>query len=166
MVLGIDIGSMAVSAVLLDAVGEIRETFYEFHEGQIGRVLQKLADSLESSSGESGNGESGNGKSGSMVPGDPDPAEAPLIALTSSSRLSIKSIDSIDIQTALVRASHYPEQSPDYILHVGAEKFFLIKRGADGKYESSRTNTSCAAGTGSFLDQQSRRLQIPSIEEF
>jgi len=141
MVLGLDIGSMAISAVLLDSGGQLKGTFYEFHEGQIEKGLQNLSKTLK------------------LNP------ETPL-ALTSSSRLSINGTENIDIQTALVKASHFPEQSPDYILHVGAEKFYLIKKGKNGNYESSRTSTSCAAGTGSFLDQQSRRLQIPSIEEF
>ncbi|MFC2111999.1 acyl-CoA dehydratase activase [Bacteroidota bacterium] len=132
---------MAISAVLFDEKGQVAETFYEFHEGQIGSGLQKLSDSL-------------------------GPDIQPRIALTSSSRKSIKGYKNIDIQTALVVASQVPEESPEYILHVGAEKFYLIKRGVNGNYESSRTSTSCAAGTGSFLDQQSRRLLISSIEEF
>ncbi|MCK4745812.1 MAG: hypothetical protein KAT15_02205, partial [Bacteroidales bacterium] len=141
MVLGIDIGSTALSAVLLDPKGQIAGTFYDFHSGGVGTGLRKL--------------------SGMLAPG-----MQARIALTSSSRLSLGSTEITDTQTALIRASHFPEQSRDYILHVGAEKFFLIKRGPDGKYESSRTNTSCAAGTGSFLDQQVRRLQIPTIKEF
>ena len=71
-----------------------------------------------------------------------------------------------DIQTALIRASRYAGKGFDHILHVGAEKFYLVKKDPDGRYESSRTNTSCAAGTGSFLDQQVKRLDIVSIEEF
>ena len=141
MILGIDIGSMAISAVFLDLDGKVSGTFYEFHEGQIGKVLQDLSDKLE-------------------------PGSKPGIALTSSSHLHLNGYDSIAIQTALIRASQLPEVNHDYILHVGAEKFYLIKRGPDKRYESSRTNTSCAAGTGSFLDQQSSRLQIPSIGEF
>ena len=46
MVLGIDIGSTTISAVLLDRRGEVAGTFYEFHSGQIGRGLQKLTDTL------------------------------------------------------------------------------------------------------------------------
>jgi len=141
MILGLDIGSMAISAVLLDSGGQLKGTFYEFHEGQFEKGLQNLSKALD------------------INPGTP-------LALTSSIRLSINGIESTDIQTALVKASHFPEQSPDYILHVGAEKFYLVRKETNGNYESSRTSTSCAAGTGSFLDQQSRRLQIPSIEEF
>jgi len=141
MMLAVDIGSTAISAVLLDTRGEVREEYYEFHMGQIGKGLKSLAQSISV---------------GLHSP----------VALTSSTLLQINEGVFTDIQTALIRASHLPEEGPDYILHVGAEKFYLIKRGPDGKYESSRTSTSCAAGTGSFLDQQSTRLNIPSIEEF
>ncbi len=59
-----------------------------------------------------------------------------------------------------------PGKEFDHILHVGAEKFYLVKKDPEGRYESSRTNTSCAAGTGSFLDQQVKRLDIASVKEF
>ncbi len=132
---------MAISAVMLDFAGQVSGTFYEFHEGKIGKVLQNLSDAL-------------------------DHDLQSQVNLTSSTRLNIKGFESTDIQTALIRASRFLEQSPGYLLHVGAEKFYLVKRGPEGMYESSRTNTSCAAGTGSFLDQQSSRLRISSIEEF
>ena len=47
MILGIDIGSMAVSAVLLNAEKQITGTFYEAHLGQIGRCLEKMAGQLD-----------------------------------------------------------------------------------------------------------------------
>ena len=132
MILGIDIGSMVVSAVRLNTGKEITGTFYEAHHGQIGKCLEKIASQL-------------------------DPENRLDIALTS---------EYTDIQTALIRASRYPDKKYDHILHVGAEKFYLVIKDPEGRYDSSRTNTSCAAGTGSFLDQQAKRLDIPSIEEF
>ncbi len=132
MILGVDIGSMCISAVRLNAGKKISGTFYEAHHGQIGKYLEKMARQL-------------------------DPENSFDIALTT---------EFADIQTALIRASKYPDKKFDHILHVGAEKFYLVIKDADGRYESSSTNTSCAAGTGSFLDQQSKRLDIPSIEEF
>ncbi len=76
MVLGIDIGSTTISAVLLDRRGEVAWTFYEFHSGQIGRGLQKLTDTLP-------------------------PGCLPRIALTSSSRLNLDGIESTDIDTII-----------------------------------------------------------------
>ena len=139
--LGIDIGSMSVSAVRLSSGKEITATGYESHHGQPGKCLQKLASRL-------------------------DPEKKLPVALISSSRSNHDQIRFTDIQTALIKASAYPGTRFDHILHVGAEKFYLIHKDAEGRYESSRTNTSCAAGTGSFLDQQMKRLNIPSIAEF
>ena len=105
MVLGIDIGSMAISAVLFDERGQITETFYESHKGQIGACLQKLA---------------GIGMTQSVLPAEPQTvlpgknqagtqaSVKPRIALTSSSRLNLNGSVSIDIQTALVKASSPP----------------------------------------------------------
>jgi len=51
------------------------------------------------------------------------------------------------------------------ILLVGGEKFGLIQFDADGNYLHFKANTSCAAGTGSFLDQQAARLNLAGIEQ-
>jgi len=50
------------------------------------------------------------------------------------------------------------------ILFVGGENFGLITFNELGDYERFRSNSSCAAGTGSFLDQQAKRLNLKSIE--
>jgi activator of 2-hydroxyglutaryl-CoA dehydratase len=141
MILGLDIGSMSISAVRLNSEKQIAGSFYEAHHGRIGKCLQKMARRL-------------------------DPANSLDIALTASTLQYSGDFEFTDIQTALISASRYPGKDFDHILHVGAEKFYLVKKDADGRYGSSRTNTSCAAGTGSFLDQQVKRLGILSIEEF
>ncbi len=46
------------------------------------------------------------------------------------------------------------------ILHVGAERFFLIELDEQGNYLQTSHSSSCAAGTGSFLDQQAIRLML------
>ncbi|MBN1199513.1 MAG: hypothetical protein JXA23_09195, partial [Bacteroidales bacterium] len=51
------------------------------------------------------------------------------------------------------------------LLLVGAEKFMVIRFDETGEFESVRSNSSCAAGTGSFLDQQAFRLNLSGIEE-
>ncbi|MBW2219230.1 MAG: CoA activase, partial [Deltaproteobacteria bacterium] len=47
----------------------------------------------------------------------------------------------------------------------GGEKFGLIRFDEKGNYLNFKANTSCAAGTGSFLDQQAERLGLSSINE-
>ena len=47
MILGIDIGSMSVSAVLLNTEQQIMDTFYKAHSGQISKSLQEIASRME-----------------------------------------------------------------------------------------------------------------------
>ena len=101
MILGVDIGSMTISAVQLNTEKEITGTFYESHHGQIGKCLEKMARQL-------------------------DPGNSMGLALTSSTLLDAGKFEFADIQTALIRASRYPDRKFDHILHVGAEKFYLV----------------------------------------
>ena len=48
---------------------------------------------------------------------------------------------------------------------VGGEKFGLIQFDTRGNYQHYKANTSCAAGTGSFLDQQAERLNLSGSAE-
>ncbi len=140
-VLGIDIGSVSVSAVLLDETGNILQRFYQFHKGNITNTLSEAA-------------------------GYFDPAKINAIACTSSSTcLNDKLVRKYNNQLALMCAAKYLCKNAASILHVGAEKFVLIRFDSNGNYQSCKTNTSCAAGTGSFLDQQADRLNLSGIEE-
>ena len=49
---------------------------------------------------------------------------------------------------------------------MGGEKFGLVLFDENDKYRKFKSNSSCAAGTGSFLDQQARRLNLKNISEF
>lgn len=71
-----------------------------------------------------------------------------------------------DDQVALIRAAKFLyDHSFDALLHVGGEKFSLSLFDAAGNYTGARHNTSCAAGTGSFLDQQARRLNLQGSQD-
>ncbi|MBF0203358.1 MAG: CoA activase, partial [Desulfamplus sp.] len=87
------------------------------------------------------------------------------VAVTSSTPSNVKRTRSFDEQVAIIRAAGYFHQKIGAILNVGGEKFSLSVFDESGKYCGSKNNTSCAAGTGSFLDQQSKRLGLSSPEE-
>ena len=72
----------------------------------------------------------------------------------------------VDEQVAMLRAARqfYPEDL-SALLHVGGEKFSLSRFDTQGNYTGARHNTSCAAGTGSFLDQQAGRLKLTGSGE-
>ncbi len=62
-------------------------------------------------------------------------------------------------------ANHLHGNSFAGILQIGGEKFSLSLFDELGNYIGAKHNTSCAAGTGSFLDQQAGRLDLSSSEQ-
>ena len=140
-VLGIDIGSVALSAVQLDPEGRTLHKIYRFHKGNIRDTILNAGDEF-------------------------DLKHISAIACTSSSTcINKKTVFSCNSQVAIMAAARHYCRNAASVLHIGAEKFMLIRFDADGRYQSARTNTSCAAGTGSFLDQQADRLNLSGIEE-
>lgn len=139
-ILGIDIGSVSVSAAFITLNGKPVFTGTAFHHGNIREGLDKALSSacLKSVEG---------------------------IAVTSSTPSSIVREREYDDQVSLIRtATHFHPQIGS-ILNVGGEKFSLSLFDDQMNYIGSKNNTSCAAGTGSFLDQQSKRLGLASPEE-
>ncbi|HEY3389026.1 MAG TPA: acyl-CoA dehydratase activase [Prolixibacteraceae bacterium] len=139
--LGIDIGSVAIAVAIIDENGRIVRTSYTFHKGQIPESLKKLLLGIELSTIQS-------------------------IGYTSSSPPIINHGRSFDSRIAYITAAKYFHPDVQALLIIGAEKFGLATFDKDGGYRNYKSNPSCAAGTGNFLDQQSERLNIPNIQEF
>jgi predicted CoA-substrate-specific enzyme activase len=140
-VLGIDIGSVSLSIVQLNNKGKILRRFFQFHKGNIRRSFSDAGKIFDLSC-------------------------INAIACTSSSScLDNKLVLNYNAQVAIMAASRHLCREAVSVLHIGAEKFMLIRFDAEGNYKSSKINTSCAAGTGSFLDQQATRLNLSGIEE-
>ncbi len=139
-ILGIDIGSVAISIVQTDLNKEIVNTAYLFHGGEIPENLVKLIGGFDLTGGVH-------------------------LAVTSSTPGNVKNHRRYDNQVAVIAATRHLHAGARSILMVGGEKFGLIRFDKEGNYLSFKTNTSCAAGTGSFLDQQAGRLNLSGIEE-
>ena len=139
-VIGIDIGSVAIGVSVMNLNIEVIKTAYEFHHGRIEDTLKRLLTTLE--------------LSGPCA-----------IACTSSSPPVFKTHGRYDNRVAVIAAAQHYHQKIGSILLVGGEKFGLIRFDDDGNYLKFQPNTSCAAGTGSFLDQQALRLNLSGIEE-
>ena len=139
-ILGIDIGSVSLSVVLLDENGSLVKQAYVFHKGKIREHLEALNKEF-------------------------DLSLVSKIACSASKGINPNNATVVDPQVALIRAAIEIDPPPLSILAVGAEKFFHISLGEDRKYLSTRTNTSCAAGTGSFLEQQASRLRLSGITD-
>ncbi len=138
-IVGIDIGSVALSIVVLNEKGTITHSSYNFHRGAINETLHSMLAAIDIH----------------IVAG---------IAMTSSGPDIFENVTRYDTQIAMIAAVKRYHHEAGSILFVGGENFGLITFNKEGDYERFRSNSSCAAGTGSFLDQQAKRLNLKSIE--
>ncbi|KMY66765.1 CoA activase [Desulfocarbo indianensis] len=149
--LGLDVGSVSVDSVVLGPRGEILWADYTRTKGRPLAVTAQVLENIFSRFPR-------DTFAGCAVTGTVAPALAGL--------LGGLVVNEIIAQTRGVGHLH-PETRT--IIDMGGEDAKLILVSPDGKeglkIDDFAMNTMCAAGTGSFLDQQSHRLQL-SIEEF
>ena len=138
LTLGIDVGSTSLSAALLNAAGRIVLKLSTAHGGDIRAALDMLDKELH--------------RNAVSVTGG--------CAVSGKLSAALRSDMQVDSRLATIRSARQRYPGVRAILLVGGEQFCLICFDADGNYHSVRTNTSCAAGTGGFLDQQARRLAL------
>ncbi len=136
-ILGIDIGSVAIAAAQIDIGGGLVKKACCIHHGHPQESLKHLL-------------------------GQFDLSHVAAIAATTSTPQTVKAAGRYDGRVAVMAAARkfYPQTRS--ILIIGAEKFGLIQLDSQGNYHTFRANTGCAAGTGSFLDQQALRLKLPN----
>ncbi len=152
MKLGIDIGSVTAKAVVLDETNNIIEKRYVRTRGQpVETVLAILEDIFHKYPPERFETAAATGTGGQLIAG----------------LLGIPFINEITAQAAGTARFHPEVQT---ILEIGGEDSKLIvlkKESAEAlpKVSDFAINGVCAAGTGSFLDQQASRMGIP-IEQF
>ncbi len=152
MKLGIDIGSVTAKVVVLNEADNIIEERYVRTKGQpVETVLAVLEDILAKYPPEKFTTAAATGTGGQLIAG----------------LLGIPFVSEITAQAAGTARFH-PEVKT--ILEIGGEDSKLIvlkKESEEGlpKVSDFAINGVCAAGTGSFLDQQASRMRIP-IEQF
>ncbi|TFH23630.1 MAG: CoA activase, partial [Bacteroidia bacterium] len=135
LILGIDVGSVSISVVVMDLEGKLMDNSYQLHQGNIRGALDQLLKAYN---------------------------QKDIIGLASPSGKTqfTKQVCSYDQQVSLMEAAKYLNLNARSILHVGAERFYLAELDQDGNYLQTSHSSSCAAGTGSFLDQQAVRLKL------
>ena len=144
MYLGIDVGSIAIKAALLDPDRRVVHTSYTWCRGQ---PFERLAEVLAGLLARTAVGEIAfaafTGTGGALA------AEA----------LGGAFVNEVVAQSASVIAL-YPQARS--IIEMGGEDSKLIMLSGDGQARLSdfSMNGMCAAGTGSFLDQQAARMGI------
>ncbi len=134
-ILGIDVGSVSVSLVWINTKGKLIGKEYALHHGDIRSTLEKVLGRFK-------------------------PEDIRGIAAPSGKTGFHQQIRVFDTQVSLMGAVSQLGLNVRSILHVGAERFFLIELDEKGNYSHTSHSSSCAAGTGSFLDQQALRLDL------
>jgi predicted CoA-substrate-specific enzyme activase len=139
-ILGIDAGSVAVGLAVVNPDREIVQTTYRFHRGDVKGCVLKLLEEV-------------------------DLSLISHVAATASVPHSLLTQRRYNNEICCITACKYLHPGMRGMLLVGGEKFSFSTFDSDGHYLGSAANTSCAAGTGSFLDQQAGRLNLAGIEE-
>lgn len=151
--IGIDIGSISSDVVVLDGSGEIVFSDYQRTKGRPIHIVRSQLD-----------------KAVKQI----NSSEAVLAAATGSAGrflaqlLDIPFVNEVPAQAAAVRHLH-PEFRQATIIEMGGQDsklIFVTTEQGQGRVQDFTLNTVCAAGTGSFLDQQAQRLGIDIEGEF
>ncbi len=151
--LGFDLGSVSLNTVISDENDNIIEDHYDFVHGRPFNVLYKrLTGILEDYPADSIEG----------------------VAITGSGgKLANELIGGVFINEIVAQATSSAKLFPDAktVIEIGGEDSKLIMLEKDPSDGISRLvdfemNSICAAGTGSFLDQQARRIGVPIEKEF
>jgi predicted CoA-substrate-specific enzyme activase len=147
---GIDVGSVSVNLVVMNPAGEVRREVYRRHLGEPYRAALKLLRELE--------------------PEFPL-SQCRLAAFTGMGGKILAEVlggPFINEVIAQARGTYHFQPDAKSIIDMGGEdsKLIMVDQ-EDGQLviQDFAMNTMCAAGTGSFLDQQAHRLGY-TIEEF
>lgn len=145
--LGVDVGSVSTDVVLLDKSYDVVESLYLKTRGRPIEVLQEAFKILKSKY---------------------DSKQISAVGTTGSGRNIASFLIGADAVkneiTAHATAALNIDKEVSTIIEIGGQdsKIIILR---DGIVIDFAMNTVCAAGTGSFLDRQAERLEIP-IEEF
>jgi len=136
-VVGLDVGAVSVGVVAFTDDGDVR-TAWRRHEGHPVRLAKELL---------------------AEVNAHPD---AVLGVIGSGAlRLTEQEVGArVDAVRSLIVATRARFPEARHLLDVGGGSLSRISLGDDGTLAEYATNSLCAAGTGSFLDEQARRLGL------
>jgi len=151
--IGLDIGSVSLNTVLLDENYNIIEDYYDYVHGRPFNMLhERLSSVLKKYPASSVKG----------------------IALTGTGgKLAASLIGGVFVNEIIAQATSAGRLYPDAqtVIEIGGEdsKLITLERNPDDDHArlvDFEMNSICAAGTGSFLDQQAKRIGVPIEKEF
>jgi predicted CoA-substrate-specific enzyme activase len=151
--LGLDLGSISLNTVVIDPDINVLENHYDYCHGQPFLVLRKRLSDLLSRY---------------------ETKQFGLVALTGSGgKLAAELIGGQFINEIIAQSKSVSILYPDAktIIEMGGEdsKLIFMEKGNEKAYSSLSDfsmNSICAAGTGSFLDQQAKRIGVSIDKEF
>jgi predicted CoA-substrate-specific enzyme activase len=130
--IGIDIGSLYLGSVVLEDE-DIRNVRYREHRGEIQRELEKILEL---------------------------PAYRDFHTLGITGNFPDRRKDLIDSTLAQIEGARFLLPGCRNVFAIGGQTFSLILFDQQGTYEEHSVNAPCAAGTGSFIEQQAERLGL------
>jgi len=142
--IGIDIGSTSTKSIITDENNEILYGLYTKTAGDPVKATQNIFQKVKKIF---------SGKKINIL----------RVGTTGSGRKLVKEIINADLEineiTAHARGATFLSNDVDTIIEIGGQdsKFTLLK---NGNVVSSTMNYVCAAGTGSFIEEQAKRLDI------
>ncbi len=150
--LGIDIGSISINTVVLDRSLQVIDNEYTFCHG---KPFSVLLEQLK------------------KVMGKYSPEKFDFIAFTGTGgELAEKLVGGKHVNEIIAQSSSVSRMYPEArtVIEMGGEdsKLIFMKEDEPGLVSLSdfSLNTICAAGTGSFLDQQAKRIGVSIVDEF
>ena len=137
--LGIDIGYSTLKYVYLDNDDNLIDSNYIFHKGNINKHYNELIDKVK------------------VINKEPNI----VIGITGSlsSRINLDKEYYINNSISLIEGALFKNKSVKSIIELGAQETKYITD-IENRSVKFFMNTSCAAGTGSFLEEQASRLSI------
>ena len=152
--LGIDVGSVSTNLVVLDAAGEVVKEIYLKTDGRpvevVNKGLAEIWDEMGPRLDIKGVGTTGSGREliGELIGAD-----------TVNDEITAHKTGATFIGRKLI------DRVPDTIFEIGGQdsKYISLQ---DGVVVDFAMNEACAAGTGSFLEEQAEKLGIKIIGEF
>ncbi len=151
--LGLDIGSVSLNTVLMDEDHNIIENYYDYVHGRPFHVL--------------------NNRLASLLADHPAETIKGIAITGTGGKLAAELIGGVFVNEIIAQATSAGRLFPEArsVIEIGGEDSKLIILEKDPSNGHSRLvdfemNSICAAGTGSFLDQQARRIGVPIENEF
>lgn len=137
--LGIDAGSLFLKVVLVDEGGRVVLQLRQPHRGEVPKTLHEMMQSDWRLQGA---------------------RQVGLVGSQAQVLGELLDLDPLDEAQALVAAAAILVPGARNIIDIGGGSLSLTQLREDGSFASYQTNTLCAAGTGSFLDEQVERLEL------